>query len=141
MGRRVGWRYFVHLIEIANSQEDRIHIELINGSFLYTSKGSPAECGAGLKLAIGRGWLWLHERGTYVKFTQAGAELFVWKGVHCTISVISWEALRYPIDSGIRYPCHSGLGSHIHAGQLFGCPIRPHGLDDITRAVVQLAHR
>jgi hypothetical protein len=32
--------------------------------------------GAGLDLAISRGWLWLHESGTYVKFTQAGAELF-----------------------------------------------------------------
>jgi hypothetical protein len=28
------------------------------------------------KLAIERGWLWLHESGTYVKFTQVGAELF-----------------------------------------------------------------
>ena len=27
---------------------------------------------AGLKLAIDRGWLWKHESGTYVKFTQAG---------------------------------------------------------------------
>ena len=35
-----------------------------------------AEFCAGLKLAIERGWLWLHESGTYVKFTQAGAELF-----------------------------------------------------------------
>jgi hypothetical protein len=31
---------------------------------------------AGLDLAIARGWLVLHESGTYVKFTQAGAELF-----------------------------------------------------------------
>jgi hypothetical protein len=31
---------------------------------------------AGLDLAIARGWLWLHESGTYVKFTPAGAELF-----------------------------------------------------------------
>jgi hypothetical protein len=68
------------LIEIANSveavQDGRVHIELINGPFLYSSKGSPAEYGAGLKLAIERGWLWLHESGTYVRFTQAGAELF-----------------------------------------------------------------
>ena len=68
------------LIEIANSveavQDDRIHIEKINGPFLFEHKGSPAEYGAGLKLAIERGWLWLHESGTYVKFTQAGAELF-----------------------------------------------------------------
>jgi hypothetical protein len=37
---------------------------------------SPAEYKAGLEAAIGRGWLALHESGTYVKFTQAGAELF-----------------------------------------------------------------
>jgi hypothetical protein len=68
------------LIEIANSieaaQEGRIHIEKINGPFLYESKGSPAEYGAGLDLAIARGWLVMHESGTYVKFTQAGADLF-----------------------------------------------------------------
>jgi hypothetical protein len=68
------------LIEIANSVEavrdGRIHIVLINGLFLYSSKGSPQEYGAGLKLAIERGWLWLHESGTYLRFTQAGAELF-----------------------------------------------------------------
>jgi hypothetical protein len=29
-----------------------------------------------LTLAIERGWLWLHESGTYVKFTPAGAEWF-----------------------------------------------------------------
>jgi hypothetical protein len=29
-----------------------------------------------LEAAIRRGWLLLHESGTYVKFTQAGAELF-----------------------------------------------------------------
>jgi hypothetical protein len=49
------------LIEIANSveavQDRRIHIEKINGPFLFDLKGSPAEYGAGLKLAIDRGWL------------------------------------------------------------------------------------
>jgi hypothetical protein len=39
-------------------------------------RGSPAEYGAGLELAIARGWLRRHESGTYVKFTPAGAELF-----------------------------------------------------------------
>jgi hypothetical protein len=67
------------LIEIANSveavQDGRIHIEKINGPFLL-EKGSPAEYGAGLKLAIERGWLEMHESGTFVRFTQAGAELF-----------------------------------------------------------------
>jgi hypothetical protein len=68
------------LMEIANSiepvQDGRIDIELINWPFLYELRGSPAEYKAGLDLAIERGWLWLHESGTYVKFTQAGAELF-----------------------------------------------------------------
>jgi hypothetical protein len=68
------------LIEIANSveavQDGRIHIEKINGPFLYQFKASPAEYGVGLKLAIERGWLVMHESGTYVKFTQAGADLF-----------------------------------------------------------------
>jgi hypothetical protein len=68
------------LIEIANSveaaQDGRIFIELINGPFLFDLKGTPAEYSAGLGLAIERGWLVMHESGTYVKFTQAGAELF-----------------------------------------------------------------
>ena len=68
------------LMEIADSvasvQDRRIHIELINWPFLQEHRGSPAEYKAGLDLAIERGWLWLHESGTYVKFTQAGAELF-----------------------------------------------------------------
>jgi hypothetical protein len=67
------------LLEIANSveaiQDGRIHIEKINGPFLKEG-GSPAEYGAGLALAITRGWLWKHESGTYVKFTPAGADLF-----------------------------------------------------------------
>jgi hypothetical protein len=39
-------------------------------------KATPAEYKADLDLCIERGWLWLHESGTYVKFTQAGSELF-----------------------------------------------------------------
>jgi hypothetical protein len=68
------------LIEIANAvepvQDDRIFIELINWPFLSELKGTPTEYKAGLDLAIARGWLWLHESGTYVRFTQDGAELF-----------------------------------------------------------------
>jgi hypothetical protein len=58
------------------AQDGRIHIEKINGPFLFELKGSPAKYRAGLDLAVARGWLWPHESGTYVKFTQAGAELF-----------------------------------------------------------------
>jgi hypothetical protein len=68
------------LIEIANSVEavmdGRIYIELLNGPMLFEHKATPAEYSAGLKLAIERGWLVMHESGTHVKFTQAGADMF-----------------------------------------------------------------
>ena len=57
-------------------QDGRIYIEKLNGPFLYVDRGSPAEYSAGLKLAIERGWLELHDSGTFVKFTSAGADLF-----------------------------------------------------------------
>ena len=57
-------------------QDGRIHIEKIKGPFLFKEGGTPAEYKAGLELAIARGWFWRHESGTYVKFTQAGADLF-----------------------------------------------------------------
>ncbi|WP_213290670.1 hypothetical protein [Bradyrhizobium sp. sGM-13] len=66
------------ILEIANAVEpvqSRIHIEKVNESFLK-DKGTPAEYGAGLNLAIERGSLKMHESGTFVTFTPAGAELF-----------------------------------------------------------------
>ena len=38
-------------------------------------RGTPTEYRAGIKLTIECGWLWMHEKGTYVKVTQTGAEL------------------------------------------------------------------
>ena len=68
-----------NLIEIASPiepvQDGRIYIELLYLLFLFSHGGSPIEYGAGIKRRIGRGWL-THESGTYVKFTQAGADLF-----------------------------------------------------------------
>jgi hypothetical protein len=58
-------------------QDGRVYIEVVNGPFLFGDKGTPAEYLAGLTLAIERGWLEVHESGTYLKFTQSGAELFV----------------------------------------------------------------
>ena len=67
------------LIEIASTiepvQDGRLYIENVNAPFLAAG-GSVAEYSAGLKAAIANGWLWLHESGTYVRFTQSGAELF-----------------------------------------------------------------
>jgi len=68
------------LMEIANSvepvQDGRIYIEKINWPMLHDLRATPAEYKAGLDYAIAKGWLWLHESGTYVKLTPAGAELF-----------------------------------------------------------------
>ena len=68
------------LMELAHAfepvQDGRIHIEKINSPFLYQLKGTPAEYKAGLERAIANGWLWLHESGTYVKLTEAGAAMF-----------------------------------------------------------------
>ncbi len=62
------------LVELANAiepvQDGRIHIEKINGPFLFQLKGTPAEYKAGLERAIANGWLWLHESGTYVKISE-----------------------------------------------------------------------
>jgi hypothetical protein len=65
------------LIEIANAAEARpgrphLYIERVNGPFLAAG-GSPAEYRIGIERAIAKGWLWRHESGTYVKFTDAGA--------------------------------------------------------------------
>jgi len=57
-------------------QDGRIYIEKIDGPFLFGDNATPAEYSAGLKFAIEWGWLELHESGTYVRFTPAGAELF-----------------------------------------------------------------
>src|SRR5882672_6715415 len=66
------------LLELANAAEadrdQRIAIELINLPFLRAG-GSADEYRAGIERAIAKGWLWRHESGTYVKFTDAGAEL------------------------------------------------------------------
>jgi hypothetical protein len=68
------------IVELANAietiQDGRIYIEEINGPFLLQLKGTPAEYKAGLDRAIANGWLVLHESGTFVRFTQAGADMF-----------------------------------------------------------------
>jgi len=67
------------LVQIANAsetvQDGRIYIELINGSFLKEG-GTPDQYRSALARAVTLGWLSLHESGTYVRFTPAGAELF-----------------------------------------------------------------
>jgi hypothetical protein len=67
------------LIEIANGieavQDGRIYIERVNEPFLAAG-GSAEQFRAGIERAIALGWLWRHESGTYVRFTDSGAALF-----------------------------------------------------------------
>lgn len=68
------------LVELAVSVEPvdgRIHIEKINYPFLSQSgcKGTGPEFGAGIRFAIERGWLELHESGTFVKLMPPGEDL------------------------------------------------------------------
>ena len=67
------------IIEIANDveavQNGRIYIERVNAPFLAVG-GTGDDFRAGIERAIALGWLWLHESGTYMKFTDAGAALF-----------------------------------------------------------------
>jgi hypothetical protein len=68
------------LVELASGIEPtmpgRIYIELINYPMQFKLKATAAEYKAGLDFAIERGWLVMHESGTFVTFTPAGAELF-----------------------------------------------------------------
>jgi hypothetical protein len=65
------------LLELAHAfepvQDGRIYVEKINEPFLCQLKGTPAEYKAGLDRAITNGWLELHESGTFVRLTGAGA--------------------------------------------------------------------
>jgi hypothetical protein len=67
------------LVELAKAVEpymnQRVSIELINTPFL-SAGGNPDDYRAGITRAIANGWLTKHESGVYVKFTQAGADLF-----------------------------------------------------------------
>ncbi len=73
---KAAWRLMEHARAFEPVHDGRIYIEKINGPFLFGDKGTPAEYSAGLALAIERGWLELHESGTYVRFTQSGSDLF-----------------------------------------------------------------
>ena len=67
------------LIEIASTIEPvqgKIYIETINYPMLFKDGAKPAEYWAGLQHAIAKGWLLLHESGTFVTMTQAGNDLF-----------------------------------------------------------------
>ena len=68
------------IVEIANDveavQNGRIYIERVNAPSLAVG-GTGDDFRAGIECAIALGWIWMHESGTYVRFTDSGAALFV----------------------------------------------------------------
>src|SRR5271156_1064926 len=56
-------------------QEGCVFIEVVNEGFIKAG-GTPDQFRAGIARAVASAWPLLHEFGTYVKFTPAGAELF-----------------------------------------------------------------
>lgn len=80
------------LVQLASSiepvQNGRVHVEKINYSFLYTLKGSGREFGAGIRCAVVKGWLELHESGTYVRLLTPGQDLLTRReeqSAHCAV--------------------------------------------------------
>ena len=67
------------IIEIANTIEadrnGRISVGKINSVFIALG-GSADDYRSGLRLAIDGGYLEIHRSGSYVKFTQKGADKF-----------------------------------------------------------------
>jgi hypothetical protein len=67
------------LVEIANAveavQEGRIYVEQANEPFPAAGVNGD-QFRAGIARAIALGWLWRHESGTCVRFTDSGAALF-----------------------------------------------------------------
>ena len=86
------------LADFANAteavQDGRIYIELINAHFLKGG-GTPDQFRAALARAIEKGWFERHESGTYVRFTQAGADLFT----------------QAPLSGSAHWSC--GLGTYL----------------------------
>jgi hypothetical protein len=65
------WQQLAATRTEAPVQDGRIHIEKINAPFMYQHRGSGPEFGAAIKMAVERGWLELHESGTYVRLLKA----------------------------------------------------------------------
>lgn len=67
------------LVEIATGIEPvpdgRIFIEMVNAPFLFQLGGKGTEFKAGIASAVERGWLDLHESGSFQRLTKSSADL------------------------------------------------------------------
>ena len=76
------------LIELANGVEaaQERRIEKVNGRFLFEVKGTREQYRAGVRHAIERDRIILRDSGTYLKSTQAAAELFAENGQAASVA-------------------------------------------------------
>ena len=63
-------RLLEHAQAFVPVQDGLIHIEKINGPFLFGDKATPSEYSAGPKICIDHGRLELHESGTFVRLSR-----------------------------------------------------------------------
>jgi hypothetical protein len=77
--RSTAARKLVALAASVEAVNGRIHIEKINSPFLSQNgcKATGPEFGTGIKYAIEKGWLDLHESGTYVQLLASPEDLLV----------------------------------------------------------------
>jgi hypothetical protein len=83
------------IVEIANDieavQDGRIYIERVNEPFLLAG-GSGNDFRAGIERAVALGWLFRHESGTYVRFTDSSAALLASKSSSFVLQALSASA-------------------------------------------------
>jgi hypothetical protein len=118
-------------IELAKAveavQDSRIHIELLYGPMLFGLKATPAKYSAGLKFAIERGWLVMHESGAYVKFIRAAAEEYRFRSVELSACVNRAghprSCLMAPIKTTSTWSWMISAGSAASGGKPTNTPV------------------
>ena len=72
---RAARRLLEHAQVFEPMRDGRIDIEQLNHPILFGDKATPAEYSAGPNFAVSKGWLELHEAGTFAK-VQSRDDLF-----------------------------------------------------------------
>ena len=98
-------------------QDGRIYIEKLNGPFLYVDRARRKSMWRASSSRIERGWLKMHESGTFVRFEQGGVG-----PVRIEREWTSSESYRFTYINGhrqraARFPISANSGSRIHCRQ------------------------
>jgi hypothetical protein len=120
------------LMEVAHAvepvQDGRIHIEKINYPFLFQDKAKPAEYGAGLKLAIERGWLLVHDSGNTGR-SRRKAPSHLLRNRRLAARTVHPTRTSGPGESTISAPKAHGLGQLQRRASAPKGAMKAHGAD------------